>query len=100
MQTVEQGDLLKIDGIAHPVMVVSNHFFNQSGRAIVCPILKKTLPGPLHIELKNTAAEGFVLCEQVRYIDLTARRYARVAQAHYYDVMDIADAVAGMFEYQ
>lgn len=100
MMTVEQGDLLKVEGIAHPVMVISNNFFNQSGKAIVCPVMKKTVPGPLHIELKDTPLEGVVLCEQVRYLDLGARRFAKVAEAHYYDVMDIADAVAGMFEYQ
>lgn len=100
MRTVEQGDLLKIEGIVHPVMVVSNNFFNQSGRAIVCPVIKKAVPGPLHIEVQSAAEEGFVLCEQVRYIDLSARRFVKLSEAHYYDVMDIADAVAGMFEYQ
>lgn len=100
MMTVEQGDLLKVEGITHPVMVVSSNFFNQSGKAIVCPVMKKTVPGPLHIELKDTPLEGVVLCEQVRYLDLAARRFAKVAEAHCYDVMDIADAVAGMFEYQ
>lgn len=100
MQTVEQGDLLKVEGIAHPVMVVSNNFFNQTGKAIVCPVMKTAVPGPLHIALKAPAVEGFVLCEQVRYMDLAARRFARLVGAHYYDVMDIADAVAGMFEYQ
>ena len=26
MQLVEQGDLLKVDGLSHPVIVVSNNF--------------------------------------------------------------------------
>lgn len=100
MTAVEQGDLLKIEGIQHPVIVVSNNFFNQSGKAIVCPIVKRTLPGPLHIELKDSSVSGYVLCEQVRYLDLTARRYSKLTQTHYFDIMDISDAVVGMFEYQ
>ena len=35
MAQFEQGDLLKIDGIQQPVIVVSNNVFNQSGKAIV-----------------------------------------------------------------
>ena len=40
MAQFEQGDLLKIDGIQQPVIVVSNDVFNQSGKAIVCPIVQ------------------------------------------------------------
>lgn len=45
MAFIEQGDLLKIEGLPHPVIVVSNNYFNQSGKAIVCPIVKKAVPG-------------------------------------------------------
>ena len=99
MAAVEQGDLLKVEGIVHPVIVVSNNFFNQSGKAVVCPIVKKAAPGPLHIELKDSGVQGCVLCEQVRYLDLAGRRYSKLTQTHYFDIMDIADAVVGMFEY-
>ena len=74
------------------------HYFNQSGRAIVCPILKKTAPGPLHIQLRETEMEGYVLCEQIRYLDPTARRFSRLSATRYFDIMDISDAVVGMFE--
>ena len=100
MNTVEQGDLLKISGLNYPVIVVSNNFFNQSGKAIVCPILKNAIEGPLHIPLKDSSIEGYVLCEQVRYVDLSARRYSRLTSSHYFDVMDISDAVMGIFDYQ
>ena len=100
MNTVEQGDLLKISGLNYPVIVVSNNFFNQTGKAIVCPILKNAIEGPLHIPLKDSSIEGYVLCEQVRYVDLSARRYSRLTSSHYFDVMDISDAVMGIFDYQ
>lgn len=99
MAGVEQGDLLKAEGIQMPVIVVSNNVFNQSGKAIVCPIVKKAAAGPLHIELKDSEVEDVVLCEQVRYLDLSARRYSKLTASHYFDIMDIADAVTSMFEY-
>jgi mRNA interferase MazF len=100
MSRVEQGDLIKVAGLNYPVMVVSNKFFNETGKAIVCPIVKKAVEGPLHIRLKESTVEGYVLCEQVRYVDLTVRRSSKLGDAHYYDVMDISDAVMGMFDYQ
>ncbi len=99
MSGVEQGALLKVEGLAHPVIVVSNNFFNQSGKVIVCPIFKKAAKGPLHIELKDSAVSGYVLCEQVRYVDLSARHFTRLSETHYFDIMDISDAVMGMFDY-
>ena len=100
MQTVEQGALLKVGGLSCPVIVVSNNFFNESGKAIVCPIVEQAAKGPLHIYLKDGPVEGYVLCEQVRYVDLAARRFSRLTAAHYFDIMDISDAVMGMFDYQ
>lgn len=100
MAQFEQGDLLKIDGIQHPVIVVSNDVFNQSGKAIVCPIVQSAQEGPLHIKLKDSSVQGVVLCEQVRYLDLAARRFHKLTATHYFDIMDISDAVVSMIEYQ
>ncbi|MBR1812835.1 MAG: type II toxin-antitoxin system PemK/MazF family toxin [Lachnospiraceae bacterium] len=100
MQKIEQGDLLKVGGLKYPVIVVSNDFFNESGKAIVCPIVKDAIEGPLHIKLKDCAVEGYVLCEQVRYVDLAERRFSKMTATHYFDIMDISDAVMGMFDYQ
>ena len=98
---MEQGDILRIEGIAHPVMIVSNAFFNRSGSAIVCPIVEKTAEGPLHIRLEgNQNIRGIVLCEQMKYLDLRNRRYAKLGSASYYETMDISDAVMGIFDYQ
>ena len=100
MAPIEQGDLLKIEGIKYPVIVVSNNYFNRSGMVIACPIVKTAVPGPLHIPLKDSAAQSIVLCEQVRYLDLSSRRWSKLTQTHCFDIMDISDAVVSMFEYQ
>ncbi len=100
MGSIHQGDLLHIAGLPHPVVVVSNDFFNQEGKVIVCPIVPKAGESPLHIRLKDASVEGYVLCEQVKYVDLSARRYTKMQEMRYFDIMDLSDAVMGMFEYQ
>ena len=100
MVQVEQGDLLKISGQKYPVIVVSNDYFNRSGKAVVCPITSTAAKGPLHIPIKDAQIEGYVLCEQVHYIDLTLRHFSKLSSTPYFDVMDISDAVIGIFDYQ
>ena len=100
MAKVEQGDLLNISGISFPVIVVSNDLFNSSGMAMICPIQKQAVPGPLHIELKDCPVEGYVLCEYIKPVDLKARRFTKLSDTHYYDIMNISDAVMGIFDYQ
>ena len=100
MVVIEQGDMLRVGGITHPIIVVSNNFFNQSGKIIGCPIVKNAIEGPLHIKLKDSTIEGFVLCEQVKYLDLKARHFSKLSATHYFDIMNISDAVMGMFDYQ
>ena len=100
MVSVEQGNLLKVAGLTYPVIVVSNNFFNGSGKAIVCPIVKQAVPGPLHIAIEDSSVSGYVLCEQLRYVDLSARRFSKITDSKYSDTINISDAVMGMFDYQ
>ena len=100
MEVIEQGDLIRVSGINFPVIVVSCNFFNASGKAIACPVVSSAEDGPLHIKIKTAQVEGYVLCEQVRYLDLSARHCSKLDSAHHYDTMDISDAVMGMFDYQ
>ena len=43
MEILHQGDILRIEKIKHPVLVVSKDFFNTSGEIIGCPIIKPEL---------------------------------------------------------
>ena len=71
-----------------------------NSQGIACPILKNAVEGPLHIKLRDSSVEGYVLCEQVKYLDLKARNFSKLTSTHYFDIMDISDAVMGIFDYQ
>lgn len=96
----EQGELLNIAGIADPAIVVSNNFFNEEEMAVICPVVNNATEGALHIRLNHHQVEGVVLCEQMKVIDLRARRFSKLGIAEYHDVLNIADAVMGIFDYQ
>ena len=97
---IEQGDILKVQRQPYPVIVVSNNYFNETGKAVVCPIRKDVRPGPLHLPVKDEKIDGYILCEQVHYLDLVQRTFSKIGSIPYYDVMDLSDAVMGIFDYQ
>lgn len=60
-----------------PAIVVSNDEYNRHmNLAIVCPITSTKRNFPLHVPLdKRTRTFGYVMCEQVKALDLDARTY-------------------------
>ena len=99
MELLHQGDILKIEKIKHPVLVVSKDFFNTSGEIIGCPIIGESRPGPLHIWMATSENEGYIHCEKLALLDLTARGYKKVDRLPISEMMNVSDAIQGIFEY-
>ena len=56
-----QVDILKIECVKNPVLVVSKDFFNQSFEIIACPIFEIGEPSPLHIHIKTDNVAGYIV---------------------------------------
>ena len=102
MRMAEQGDILKVAGLSWPVLVVSNNCFNEIGEALVCPILSAVKPNAVHlpvcIQLASGELQGLVVCEQVKHLDLNARRFSKLGSVRLGDLMDISDTMTALFE--
>ena len=96
---IHQGDILKIDGISHPALVASKDFFNTSGEIIACPIISDGEPGPLHIFIDADNLKGYVQCEKLALLDMNIRHYSKCGSIHMRDLMNITDAIQGIFDY-
>lgn len=99
MEHLHQGDILKIERIKHPVLVASKDFFNTSGEIIGCPIIYDSHPGPLHIWVSTENVEGYVQCEKLTLLDLSIRGYKKTYRLPISDMINISDAIQGIFEY-
>ncbi|MCL2366370.1 MAG: type II toxin-antitoxin system PemK/MazF family toxin [Oscillospiraceae bacterium] len=68
-----------------PVIVVSNsdfHLLTGSKLAMVCPITNTSRTNLLHVPLdRNTQTTGFIMCEQVKVLDITTRNYKFIEKA-------------------
>lgn len=80
----EQGDIIALDFSPtqgheqsgyRPSLVVSRNVYNaKTGFVVVCPITNTLKPFPTRISLdERTQTTGFVICEQIRTMDVKAR---------------------------
>ena len=96
-----QGDILKISGYRNSFLIVSkNAFIEATGVFHVCPIMKEISEGALHIRITGKIKEtGVVMCEQIKLIDPQARSCGKIDSISYSSLMNISDALQGVFEY-
>jgi len=99
MEALHQGDILKIEKIKHPVLVASKDFFNTSGEIIGCPIISNSNPGPLHIWMSTENVEGYIQCEKLALLDLAIRGHKKIDRLPVSEMINISDAIQGIFEY-
>ena len=99
MEFLHQGDILRIEKIKHPVLVVSKDFFNTSGEIIGCPIIKNSIPGPLHIWMATEETKGYIQCEKLALLDMSLRSYKKVDRLSISEMINVSDAIKGIFEY-
>lgn len=101
MKTFSQGEIVKVEGYRQLFLVISkNAYIKATGHFHICPLLADTEPGPLHIPVSGKKGEsGTALCENIKLIDPKARACLRVDRIPYDTLMDISDAIQGIFEY-
>lgn len=99
MLTIAQGDILTVERIPMPVLVISKDYFNRSEQVIGCPILESADADPLHIPVQTEYLHGWVCCEQLKLLDLRSRGFKKVSEIKIDEIMDITDAVQSIFDY-
>lgn len=65
---------------------------------IICPITNTDRDNPLHVELKGLMTTGFVMCDQIRSIDVRARNYKLIETVDNDTLWTICDIVKGSIE--
>lgn len=96
-----QGDIIRISGFKNKFMIISKNAFIKATNVFhVCPLLEKYPEGPLHITIKGKKETiGTIACEQIKLIDPAVRKCSKVDSLPYHHIMNISDAIQGIFEY-
>ena len=96
---LHQGDILKIEKIKSPVLVVSKDFFNQTGEIIACPISNHSSKSPLHIFIRTLTMTGYAQCEKLSLLDMNVRGYTIIDSLSMNSIINITDAIQSIFDY-
>ena len=99
MQDIFQGTIIKIEKIKYPIFIVSNKFFNDADGIIGCPIVKDSFDSATHVLINENGIKGYVLCEQVRFFDISTRGYKILSNADLNTMVNIVDIVQGFFDF-
>lgn len=100
MSSLFQGDILHVPSLRTDVIVVSREFFNETGLAFVCPLVREAAPHALHIDIHGKKGiHGYALCEALKAIDVQKRHFSKTDEAVYADIMNLSDAIQAIFDY-
>jgi mRNA interferase ChpB len=108
----KRGDIIRLDfdpSAGHeqqgtrPALVLSPEAFNRFGLALACPVTRggafaRGLAWTVALQGAGLTTDGVVLCNQVRTVDLTARRAQFVEAAPANLVADVLARVATLIE--
>ena len=99
MEKLHQGDIILVERIKDPVLVVSKDYFNLSGEIIGCVIFKTCTASPLHYYIEVGEFRGYAQCEKMALLDLNVRGDKKIGSIQMLDRMEISDTIQGMFDY-
>ena len=104
----EQGEIVYIDFESHvghepakyrPALVVSSSTFNlHSSMTVVCPITSLDNGYPMHAKVACDEISGFACIEQLRALDLGARRCKHVGFASAEQMGETLSLVGAVFD--
>lgn len=105
---VKQGDIIKLNldptkgheqAGYRPVLVISNNSFSKaSNMIIICPITNTNRNNPLHVPLNHSQTTGFVMCDQIKAIDINIRSHKLVETIDDDTLWEVADIIRGYVE--
>jgi mRNA interferase MazF len=102
---VKQGDIIAIDldpikgheqAGYRPALVINNAMHSKnSSLTLICPITNKNRQNIMHVKLTKTSTTGYVLCDQVRAVDLSDRKFKTLETLDFDTLWDVCDIVKG-----
>lgn len=96
---VEQGDIIKIEGIKHLALVISKNYYNESGKAILCPVLDTDIGTSFSLEIELDQDKYYVCCDAVKQMDLDTRSYTKKGHLHLGKMIQVVNLVQSISDY-
>ena len=96
---VEQGDIIQITGEDRLALVVSKNYYNESGKAILCPVYKQDFGTAFCLEIELDGEKAFVCCDSVKQIDVETRGYSKMGRLHLGKLIQVVNLIKAIVDY-
>ncbi len=96
---VEQGDIIQIENINDLALVISKNQYNESEKAILCPVLKNSCGSTFEIEFTFNEQSYYVVCDSIKQIDLRPRHYSKKGAIPLNKLMLVSDMLQAIIDY-
>ena len=93
---VDQGDIIKVEGIKNLVLVLSKPLYNETGKIIGCPIVSKKQESSFQVEVPLEDKIFYVESDSLKQLDISARGYrvnGRIPLGRLMIVVDMINAI-------
>ena len=96
---VEQGDVIKIDGVRNLALVISKNYYNESGKAILCPVCEKDLGTTFSMEIELNDTKFYVCCDAVKQMDVDTRGYTKKGHLQLGKLIQVINLAKSIIDY-
>ncbi len=96
---VTQGEVINVGGIEAPVLVISKNVYNESGAAIVCPIMNKKPKDILNVHIETSVISGYVICDEFKRINWKERGAFSKGTVSPIKLFCVLDIVSALFDF-
>ncbi len=96
---VEQGDIIKIEGVRDLALVISKNYYNESGKVFLCPIYEKDLGTAFSMEMELNDTKFYVCCDAVKQMDIDAREYTKMGHLHLGKLIQVINLTQSIMDY-
>ncbi|MCR5195879.1 MAG: hypothetical protein K6D38_06140 [Pseudobutyrivibrio sp.] len=95
---VEQGDIIKVEGIKGTAAVISKTGYNQSGCILACPIIAKRTRSSFLVEFPFEGDIRYIASDSVKQLDISTRGYRVVGQVPLSALIVVIDMINAIIE--
>lgn len=94
-----QRDILQLENVKIPVIVLSKNAFNCTNQAIVCPLFRGESSSATHVPVSFKNNKYYAASEQLRYLDLSQRFFKNVGSVDMNEFIEISNAAESLIDY-
>lgn len=95
---IDQGDILKVEGVKNLVLVISKPLYNESGKIIGCPIVSTEFQGTFKVPFNLEGKHFYAVSDSIKQLDVSQRGFSTKGHMPLGQLMVVIDMLESIIE--